>query len=66
MYNPESDLENDTHKLLWNFDIQTDHLFSARWPDLVPVNKKKKKKKQKQKKQNLPNRYLSLFSLWSE
>ena len=22
--------ENDTHKLLWNFDIQTDHLISAR------------------------------------
>ena len=26
MHNPESVLENDTHKLLWDFDIQTDHL----------------------------------------
>ena len=25
MYNPASVLENDTHKLLWDFDIQTDH-----------------------------------------
>ena len=23
-------LENDTHKLLWDIDIQTDHLISAR------------------------------------
>ena len=30
MQNPASVLENDTHKLLWNFDIQTDHLISAR------------------------------------
>ena len=27
-------LENDTHKLLWDFDIQTDHLTSARRPRL--------------------------------
>ena len=25
--------ENDTHKLLWDFDIYTDHLISARRPD---------------------------------
>ena len=25
MHNPASVLENDTHKLLWDFDIQTDH-----------------------------------------
>ena len=37
--NPESVLENDKHELLWDFDIQTDHLISARRPDL---NKKKK------------------------
>ena len=30
IHNPTSVLENDTYKLLWNFDIQTDHLISAR------------------------------------
>ena len=30
-----------THKLLWNFDIQTDHLILARRPDLIIINKKK-------------------------
>ena len=33
MHNPEPVHENDTHKLLWDFDIQTDHLISARRPD---------------------------------
>ena len=47
IHNPASVLENDTHKLLWDFDIQTDHLISARKPDLVIINKKKKKKKKK-------------------
>ena len=45
MHNPAPVLENDTHKLLWDFDIQTDHLISARRPDLIIINKKKKKKK---------------------
>ena len=30
MHNLKPVLENDTHKLLWDFDIQTDHLISAR------------------------------------
>ena len=34
MPNPESVLENETHKLLWDFDIQTEHLISARQPYL--------------------------------
>ena len=34
-----------THKLLWNFDIHTDHQISARRPDLIIIKKKKKKKK---------------------
>ena len=34
-----------THKLLWDFDIHTDHLISARRPDLIIINKKKKKKR---------------------
>ena len=44
MHKPVPVLENDTRKLLWNFDIQTDHLISARRPDLIIINKKKKKK----------------------
>ena len=43
MHNPASVLENDTHKLLWDFDIQMDHLMSDRRPDLIIINKKKKK-----------------------
>ena len=30
MHNPESVLENGTHKLLWDFEIQTDRLMSVR------------------------------------
>ena len=41
--------ENNTHKLLWDFDIQTDCLISARRPDLIIINKKKKKKKKRKK-----------------
>ena len=51
MHNSASVLENDTHKLLWDFDIQMDHLISARRPDQIIINKKKKKKK----KENLQN-----------
>ena len=42
MHNPTAALENETHKLLWDFDIQTDHLISARRPDLIIINEKKK------------------------
>ena len=40
MYNPASVLENDTHKLLWDFDIQTDHLISVKSPKLIIIKKK--------------------------
>ena len=40
MNNPGPVLENDTHKLLWDLDIQTDHLISARRPDLITINNK--------------------------
>ena len=46
MHNPASVLENNTHKLLWDFDIQTDHLISARRPDLLIINNKKKENMQ--------------------
>ena len=42
MLNPAPVLENDTHKPLWDFDIHTDHLISARRPDLIIINKKKR------------------------
>ena len=38
MHNPAPVLENDTQKLLWDFNIQTDHLIPARSPDLVIIN----------------------------
>ena len=41
MHNPEFILENEAHKLLWDFEIRTDHLISARKLDLVIVNKNK-------------------------
>ena len=37
---PSTLLENNTHKLLWDFNIYTDHLISARRPDLIIINKK--------------------------
>ena len=41
MHNPAPVLENDSHKLLWDFNIQTDHLIPARRPDLIIINKRK-------------------------
>ena len=38
------------HKLLLDFEIQTDHLISARQSDLVKAKKNKKKNNKKQKK----------------
>ena len=42
MHNPAPVLENDTYKLLWDFNIKTDHLISARRPDIMIINKKKR------------------------
>ena len=44
MHNPAPVLENDSHKLLWDFNIQTDHLIQARRPDLIIINKEIKKR----------------------
>ena len=41
MHNPAAFLENDTHKFLWDFDIQMDHLIPARRPDFIIINNKK-------------------------
>ena len=44
MHNPAPVLENTTHKLQRDFNIQTDHQIQVRRPDLIIINKKKKKK----------------------
>ena len=49
MHNPAFALENDTYKLLCDFDIQTDHSISARRPDLIIIQKEKKKKKKRKR-----------------
>ena len=40
MHKPESVLENETQKILWDFERKTDH--PAWRPDLVLINKKKR------------------------
>ena len=42
MYKAESVMENLTHKIQWDFEIQKDYFIPVRKPDLVIVNKKKK------------------------
>ena len=41
MHKLESIQENNMHKILWDFEVQTDHLIPARRPDVVWINKKK-------------------------
>ena len=43
MHNPALVLENDTNKLHWDFNIQTDNLIPARRPDLIIINNNKKR-----------------------
>ena len=45
MLKPEFVKKNETHKILWNFEVQTDHLILARRSDLFLIKKKKKRKK---------------------
>ena len=42
MHNSTSVLEDEAHKLLRAFEIQTDHLISARQPDLISIDKKER------------------------
>ena len=42
IHNPESIRENETYKVLWDFEIQTDHRILASRQDLVILNKRKK------------------------
>ena len=42
LHKPASVLENDKNKLLWDLDIQTDHVTLARRPDLIIINLKER------------------------
>ena len=42
MHDQDSVFENETHNLLWDFEIQTDHLISARRSDLIKIYKKQR------------------------
>ena len=53
MHNPAPVLKNDSHKLLWDFNIQTDRLIPARRPELIII--KKKINKNEIKRENLQN-----------
>ena len=81
MHIPASVLENDTYKLLWDFDIQTDNLISARRPDLIIIIKKKNrtskivdfavqadhriKQKENEKKDKYHDLAMELKKLWN-
>ena len=41
-HEPESALENEDYKILWDFGIQTDHVIEARRLDLVVIDKKER------------------------
>ena len=41
-HEPESVLENENHKILWDFSIQTNHVVETRRPDLIVVDEKKR------------------------
>ena len=41
-HNPQSVIENNKYKILWDFTIQTDNYITARRPDIVLVDKNNK------------------------
>ena len=41
-HHPESVLENEDYKRLWDFSIQTDHVIEAWKPDLFVIDKKER------------------------
>ena len=51
MHNPAPVIENDTHRLLWDFNIHSDQLISTRRPDLIIINNNNNNNN----KQNLQN-----------
>ena len=63
MHNREFIEENETHQLLWDFEIQTDHQISARWLYVVKVNKVKIKESRTKYKLKKAKREISTYSL---
>ena len=45
MRKSQSFLENETHKILWHFEIQTDHLTPTRRPEQKIIKKKIEEKR---------------------
>ena len=41
IHNQTSVMENEMHKFLWDFEIQTNHRISTRRQDLIIINKNK-------------------------
>ena len=50
MHKPKWHLQNETHKIQWNFEVQIDLLIPARRPDFAWIIKEKKKTKGKREK----------------
>ena len=66
MLKSESVLVNETLKLLWDFEIQTDHLILVRTLNIVIISKKKKKKKERKKERELAESWTLLSRLTTE
>ena len=56
IHNPESVQENETPKLLCDFEIQTDYLISARRPD-SDVQQQQQQQQQQQKREPAENAF---------
>ena len=39
-HQPDMVIENDSCKILWDFTVQTDHMITARRPDMIFIDKK--------------------------
>ena len=63
MHNPAPVLENDTHKLPWDFGIHTYHLISTRRPDLIIINKEKRTCKIARKLKKLRNMQVTIIPI---
>ena len=65
MHKPESVLENETHKVLWDFEMQMDCPTPTRRPNLELINKKKRKEKWILTFQNERKRKDKYLDLWN-
>ena len=78
-HEPESVLENEDYKILWDFSIQTDHVIKAQRPDLIVVDKKRTCKiidfaipgdsmieeKKKEKREKYQDLRMELQNIWN-